>query len=314
MILLKGTEIRDGKKEILRSRINDIREREGDRFVPPTLVIFQVGNNNSSGIYIEQKKRFANYIGVEVLHIELPEHISELELIAEIQNYNLDDSVHGIIVQLPLPRHLSVHNITNAIDYKKDVDGLSSTSLGLLVQRNFKLDDINKTGEEMDKFNKPSFKGFIPATAKGILSLLDEYGIEVEGKRVCVIGRSVLVGKPIALIMIAKNATVTVCHSKTLNLKDITKSSDILISAIGAPAFFDDTFVSKGQIIIDVGITSVDIKTGEGENIRKVSGDFKFEEVSSVVGFITPVPGGVGPLTVASLFENLFESFYNSLL
>jgi 5,10-methylene-tetrahydrofolate dehydrogenase/methenyl tetrahydrofolate cyclohydrolase len=315
MILLRGTDIRDGKRENLRSRINDIKEKEGDKFIPPTLVIFQIGDNASSTVYIGQKKKFAEYVGALVLHINLPEYVSESDLIAEINNYNMDDSVHGIIVQLPLPRHLSVHNITNAIDYRKDVDGLSSTSLGLLVQRNFKLDnDVIKGGESMDKFKNLDFKGFIPATAKGVITLLDEYGIEVEGKSVCVIGRSVLVGKPISLVMLAKNATVTICHSRTANLNEITKRSDILISAIGKPGFIDKTFVRENQILIDIGITSVDVKTGEGENVRKVCGDFDFEKIKDAVEAITPVPGGVGPLTVVSLFENLFESFHNSLL
>jgi 5,10-methylene-tetrahydrofolate dehydrogenase/methenyl tetrahydrofolate cyclohydrolase len=310
MILLQGTKIRDSKKENLRVRINEIKQKEGDRFTPPTLVIFQVGDNKTSGVYIEQKKKFAEYVGAEVLHIKLPEHVEEEDVIEEIKNYNMDASIHGIIVQLPLPRHLSVHNITNAIDYRKDVDGLSSTSLGLLVQRNFKTEEK----ETIDHFENAIFKGFIPATAKGVLSLLDEYDIDVEGKKVCMIGRSVLVGKPIAIALIAKDATVTICHSKTLNLKEITKTSDILISAVGVPNFIDKTFVSPGQVIIDVGITSTDIKTGEGENIRKLNGDFCFEEVSRIVTSITPVPGGVGPLTVSSLFENLFESFYNTLL
>jgi 5,10-methylene-tetrahydrofolate dehydrogenase/methenyl tetrahydrofolate cyclohydrolase len=320
MILLKGTQIRDSKRENLRSKINEIKEKEGDRFIPPTLVIFQIGDNASSSVYIGQKKRFAEYVGAEVLHIALPEHVSEFDVIAEIQNYNMDDSVHGIIVQLPLPRHLSVHNITNSIDYRKDVDGLSGVSLGLLVQRNFKLDedagiaDGREGNLEMDKFKTHPFKGFIPATAKGILSMLLEYNIELEGKKVCIIGRSVLVGKPTALLMLAKNATVTICHSKTINLKEITKQSDILISAIGKPGFINKTFVSENQILIDVGITSIDTKTGDGENVRKVCGDFEYEEVSKVVYAITPVPGGVGPLTVTSLFENLFESFCNSLL
>lgn len=323
MILLRGAEIRDNKRENLRSRIIWLKEKEGDRFIPPTLVIFQVGDNKSSGVYIEQKKKFAEYIGAEVLHIKLPEHVSEFELIEEIKNYNVDESVHGIIVQLPLPRNLSVQNITNSIDFKKDVDGLSSTSLGLLVERNFKMDEVitpslrDLNGElrvDADKFKSFIFKGFIPATAKGVLSLLDEYNIDVSGKKVCVIGRSVLVGKPIALTLLAKNATVTICHSKTLNLKEITKSSDILISAVGVPGLIDKSFVSEGQVVIDVGITSVEIKSGEGENIRKLCGDFAFDEVAPVVYAITPVPGGVGPLTVASLFENLLESFFNSLI
>lgn len=311
MILLRGIEIRNNKRENLRINIAKVKEKEGDRFTPPVLVIFQVGENKSSGVYIEQKKKFATDIGAEVLHIKLSEHVEEFEIIEEIKNYNLDDSIHGIIVQLPLPRHLSVHNITNAIDYRKDVDGLSSTSLGLLVERNFKMDEEEVS---LDSGIKPVFKGFIPATAKGVLSLLDEYNIDVEGKKVCVVGRSVLVGKPVALTLLARSATVTICHSKTVDLKELTKSSDIIISAIGIPGFIDKHFVSPGQAVIDVGITSTEIKTGEGENIRKICGDVAYEEVSNIVHALTPVPGGVGPLTVSSLFENLFESFYDTLL
>lgn len=309
MIILNGLKIRDSKRENLRSQIEMLKKKGGSRFIPPVLVILQVGDNKTSGVYIDQKKKFATYIGAEVLHIKLPEYVEEQDVIGEIQNYNLDSSVHGIIVQLPLPRHLSVHNITNAIDYKKDVDGLSSTSLGLLVLRNFKMDDPSRSAG-----TEPLFKGFIPATAKGILSLLDEYDINVEGKRVCVVGRSTLVGKPVALTMIAKNATVTVCHSKTFNLSAITKASDILISAVGVPGLINGEFVSEGQIVIDVGITSSENKNENGEIVRKLSGDVSFDEVSNIISAISPVPGGVGPLTVTSLFENLFESFCNSLL
>ena len=298
MILLNGIEVRNNKRENLRSKIEEIKSREGDEFIPPTLVIIQIGNNSASGIYIKQKKNFAEYIGAEVLHINLPEHIEEREVILEIQNYNLDSTIHGIIVQLPLPRHLSVHNITNAIDYTKDVDGLSNMSLGLLVERNFKMDASGEIGKDRkvnsDQYKVLNFKGFIPATAKAVLMLLDEYEIDVEGKNVCVVGRSVLVGKPTALLMLAKNATVTVCHSKTKNLKELTSSADILISAIGANRFIDAKFVSKGQVVIDVGINSSEIKNEEGVVVKKLFGDVAFEEVSKIVSAISPVPGGVG--------------------
>ena len=313
MILLSGIKIRDNRREGLFSQINEIKKREGDKFIPPTLVIFQVGENKSSGVYIEQKKKFATYIGAEVLHIKLGEQVEESEIIAEIKNYNIDDSVHGIIVQLPLPRHLSVSNITNSIDYKKDVDGLSSTSLGLLAQRNFK-NDKNQQDKNSDEFKKTHFEGFIPATAKGVLSLLEEHDIDVDGKKVCILGRSVLVGKPIALTVLAKNATITVCHSKTNKIEELTKAADIIISAVGTPGFITKDFVSSGQKIIDVGISSVEVMDENGEIVRKLFGDVDFENVFKIVSAITPVPGGVGPLTVVSLFENLFESFCNTLI
>ena len=308
MILLSGIKIRDSKRERLRLEIESLKEKQGDKFIPPTLVIFQVGDNKSSGVYIEQKKKFAEYIGAQVLHIKMNEDIKESEIIDEIKNYNIDDSVHGIIVQLPLPRHLSVHNITDVIDCKKDVDGLSSQNLGLLVKRNFNIE------KDIDKFTESYFKGFIPATAKGVLSILDEYDIDVSGKRVVVLGRSILVGKPIALSLLAKNATVTICHSKTKDLSDITKNADILISAVGVRNLIDENFVSEGQIVIDVGISSYEIINENGESVRKISGDVDFESVSKIISAITPVPGGVGPLTVTSLFENLFESFCNTLI
>ena len=319
MILLSGIEIRNNKRDNLRSKIEGIKKKYDDKFTPPTLVIFQIGDNTSSVVYIEQKKKFADYIGAQVLHIKLPELIEERDVIEEINNYNIDDTVHGIIVQLPLPKHLSVHNITNAIDYKKDVDGLCSTSLGLLVLRDFNNQKYSTEGKmDHDKINdeeKPfEFKGFMPATTKGILTLLDEYGIEIEGKNVCIVGRSVLVGKPTALILLARNATVTICHSKTKNLKELTGSADILISAVGSPNLIDKNFVSKNQVIIDVGIKSLEIKDENGNIVKKLFGDVSFDEVSKIVSAITPVPGGVGPLTVTSLFENLFESFYNTLL
>ena len=292
MKLLKGTDLRDKKREYLKSKIEDISIKTGDKFIPPTLVIFQIGDNTASSVYIEQKKKFATYIGAQVLHIKMSDEITEEELIQEIQNYNKDDTVHGIIVQLPLPRHITPYNVTNSIDYKKDVDGLSSTNLGLLVKRNFKLPHSG-------------FQGCIPATAKGVLSLLEEYNINVEGKKVCIVGRSVLVGKPISLLMLALDATITVCHSKTNHLEYITRESEILIVATGSPKMINKNFVSKDQIIIDVGITSVD---------GKLCGDVDVEDVDSIINAVTPVPGGVGPLTVCSLFENLFESFINSLI
>ncbi|MEI6042177.1 MAG: bifunctional 5,10-methylenetetrahydrofolate dehydrogenase/5,10-methenyltetrahydrofolate cyclohydrolase [bacterium] len=314
MILLRGVEIRNNKRENLKIQIETIKNKKIDSFIPPVLVIFQIGDNKASGVYIEQKKQFAAYIGAEVLHIKLPDDIEEEEVLEEIRNYNNDSSVHGIIVQLPIPKNLSVHNITNEIDYRKDVDGLSSTSLGLLVDRDFNEKKNSESKIVDDDFRKSVFKGFIPATTKGVLSLFEYYDIELEGKNVCIVGRSVLVGKPTALVILAKNATITVCHSKTKNLKDITKAADIIISAIGVPNMIDESYVSLGQTIIDIGIVSREEKNENGESVRKLCGDVAFDEVSKIVNAITPVPGGVGPLTVASLFENLFESFYNTLL
>jgi methylenetetrahydrofolate dehydrogenase (NADP+)/methenyltetrahydrofolate cyclohydrolase len=265
MIILDGKIARAHYTDVLIKRIKDLT------FVP-CLVIIQVGNRPDSDSYIKSKKSFAQKIGVKEIHIQFPENVEQKEIIETIKKYNDDQSVQGIIVQLPLPPHLNADTIVEYIDSKKDVDGLTSQT------------------------------SFIPATARGISELLDFYNVDLSNKKVTVVGRSKLVGLPISKMCEKRKAIVTVCHSKTENIKQKTKDADIVIVAIGKPHLIDESYLSKGQIIVDVGITRV------GEVLQ---GDVNFEKVKDIVEMITPVPGGVGQMTVLSLFENLVDACYN---
>ena len=234
----------------------------------PKLIIIQIGDLPESNTYIRHKKLFGERIGANVLHKKYPEKISGVKLISDIKKFNHDPSVNGIMVQLPGPKNFNVKEVLNTIDYKKDVDGLRG--------------------------------GFIPATALGAIALLDQYKIQISGKKVVVVGSSNLVGKPLALALVDRGATVTICHKDTKNLPEETRRADILISAVGLPKLITLKHVSKNQTVIDIGITV----TKDG----KVVGDVDFKKVSKIVRAITPVPGGVGPMTVASLFQNLLKA------
>ncbi len=271
--------ILDGKKarDFIAAKIQSELKKLGTM---PKLVIVQVGDNESSSVYIKQKKLFGEKLGFRVEHMKFDKEIKESDLVLEIKKLNLDKSVNGIIIQLPLPKNLDKINVLEAINPEKDVDGLNSKNLRLFLEKK----------EE----------GFVPATTKGIISLLDFYKIGIEGKKVTVIGRSFLVGKPTATAFLNRSATVTVCHRKTKNLKEEVKKAEIIVVAAGSPKLIKKSFVKSGQTIIDVGIT----KVGD-----KVVGDVDFKNVSKIVKAITPVPGGVGPMTVVSLFENLLTAY-----
>jgi methylenetetrahydrofolate dehydrogenase (NADP+)/methenyltetrahydrofolate cyclohydrolase len=257
--------ILDGK--IIRDEILVRLKKEVEAFlIKPILSIIQVGDLAESNKYIKNKKSFAEEIGVEVKHLQFPDTISKTELAEEIKKLNNDKSVRGIIIQLPLPKTLEEIEMINLINPEKDVDGLT-------------------TGPK-----------FVPATAKGVLTLLDYYKIEIAGKKVAMVGRSKLVGLPIAKVLQERGAEVSLVHSKTENPREITKQANILIVAIGKPNLIDETYVKEGQVIVDVGINF---------QLEKLVGDVNFEKVKNIVTAISPVPGGVGPLTVASLFENL---------
>ncbi|NQV88517.1 MAG: bifunctional 5,10-methylenetetrahydrofolate dehydrogenase/5,10-methenyltetrahydrofolate cyclohydrolase [Parcubacteria group bacterium] len=280
--------ILDGK--IIRDKIQrELAEAVSKLPSKPKLVIIQVGDNPDSNAYVNQKKIFGEKIGVAVELCKFDDSIGE-EVIAEnIEELNSDKSTNGIIVQLPLPTHLDASKLISNIDPNKDVDGLTPVNVRKLFE------------------NDPS--GFVPATAKGVLSLLDYYSIPLEGKRVTVIGRSVLVGKPIALTLLARNATVTVCHRKTKDLIKETKDADIIIVAAGCPGLISAEHVSFGQTVVDVGINLISGKKFNEEIVgKKFVGDVDFEAVKNIVSAISPVPGGVGPMTVASLFENLLKA------
>lgn len=236
------------------------------------LAVIQVGADPASSVYVRNKKKACAYIGIESLSYELPEETTEEELLALIQKLNDNPDVHGILCQLPLPKHICEDHVIQAIDPQKDVDGFHPQNVGALV--------VGK-------------KGFVSCTPAGIIQLLKRSNIEIAGKHCVVIGRSNIVGKPMALLMLRENATVTICHSRTENLKEICKEADILIVAIGKPRYIGADYIKEGAVVIDVGI--------HRNEENKLCGDVRFEEAEQIASYITPVPGGVGPMTIAML-------------
>ena len=278
------TQIIDGKKisqeikDELREQVAKLKEQGTN----VSLAVIQVGNDPASSVYVRNKKLACEYIGIQSLSYELPEETSEEELVGLVQKLNEDPAVNGILVQLPVPAHINADKIIQTISPDKDVDGFHPQNVGKLV-----------IGE----------RGFVSCTPAGIIQLLKRSGIEITGKHCVVIGRSNIVGKPMALLMLRENATVTVAHSKTHNLKEICQNADILIVAIGKPQFITADYVKDGAVVIDVGIH-------RDEN-NKLCGDVKYDEVAPKASAITPVPGGVGPMTIAMLMHNCLESFNN---
>ena len=243
------------------------------------LAVIQVGNDPASSVYVGNKKKACEFCGMESLSYELPEETTQEELLALIEELNQKKEVNGILVQLPVPKHIDEKTIINAISPKKDVDGFHPQSVGSLC------------------IGQP---GFVSCTPAGIIELLKRTNVDIAGKNCVVIGRSNIVGKPMALLMLRENATVTVTHSKTKNLKEITKQADILIVAIGKPKFVDSSYVKDGAVVIDVGI--------HRNEDNKLCGDVDFESVKTIASAITPVPGGVGPMTIAMLMKNCVDS------
>ena len=279
--ILKGAVVRDSRLDELKEKISRLHRR-------PVLAIIQIGDRHDSNAYIREKKIFADKVGALVRHIRFSENEKDAAIIDAIKELNFDKSINGVIVQLPVPEKLPVYKIIDSIDPSKDVDGLTSFNLAKMLRN----DDVV----------------FTPAVARGIVSLLQYYKVPIRGSKVVVIGRSVLVGKPTALVMLKQDATVTVCHKGTKNLSRITRAADIIISAAGKPQLIGKRHVSRGQVVIDVGINAVSGKLEDEIKGRRISGDVDFTAVSNIVRAISPVPGGVGPMTVLSLFENLYES------
>lgn len=270
-IILDGKMLRDKIFESLKAKLDKMQQK-------PTLAVILVGENPASQIYVRNKKKTAEKLGINSLSIEYPSDISEEELLNKIKELNSDEKVTAILVQLPLPTHINKNRIIDAILPQKDVDGLTPYNLGKLF-----------SGEEPYVY---------PCTPKGILLLLDEYNIKLEGKNIVVVGRSNLVGKPVAQMLLKRNATVTMCHSHTKNLSEITKTADIIVSAVGKKVI-GEKMLKSDCVVIDVGIF-------RDEN-GKISGDVDFENVSKTAAYISPVPGGVGPMTIASLMLNTVE-------
>lgn len=276
-------EILDGKK--LREKILDELKLKVESFTQkPSLVVILVGENPASKIYVNNKKKTAQNLGINSEVINYPSDITEQELLDKIEKLNNDKNVTAILVQLPLPSHISKENVINAISPSKDVDGFTPYNFGKLF-----------SGLEPVVY---------PCTPKGILLLLDEYGIKLEGKHAVIVGRSNIVGRPLSQMLLNRNATVTVCHSRSENLSDIIKTADIVVSAAGKNVIKGE-MLKSGCVVVDVGI----FKDENG----KTRGDVDFETASQVASYISPVPGGVGPMTIASLMLNTVELYVKNL-
>lgn len=275
MTLIDGKKTSQDIKDEVKAEVAKLKESG----VEPTLAVILVGENPASQVYVRNKKRACEYTGIRSLSYELPESTTEEELLKLIDELNERADCDGILVQLPLPKHIDEKKITNAISPKKDVDGFHPVNVGNML-----------IGDEC----------FLPCTPHGIIELLKRYGVEIDGKKAVVVGRSNIVGKPMAMLLLRENATVTICHSHTEDLKKECSEADILIAAIGKPKFFNAEYIKDGAAVIDVGM--------DRDENGKLCGDVDFEAVKDKCSFITPVPGGVGPMTIAMLMKNTLIS------
>jgi methylenetetrahydrofolate dehydrogenase (NADP+)/methenyltetrahydrofolate cyclohydrolase len=280
-------EIINGKlvtAEVRKNITEEIKDFVSKTGVTPGLAVILVGNNPASAVYVRNKHKACLEVGINSYQIELPESTTEEELLTKISELNADKNVHGILVQLPLPKHISEDKIINAIDPSKDVDAFHPANVGKIMRGKY---------------------DFLPCTPAGIMELLHFYNVEVSGKNCVVIGRSNIVGKPMSLLLLAENGTVTVCHSKTKDLKAVAREADILVVAIGRSRFVSADMVKEGAVVIDVGIN----RTEDG----KLCGDVDYEAVEKVASMITPVPGGVGPMTITMLLKNTLTAAKKSI-
>ena len=281
MVKIDGKAFSQVILEKIREEHNQLKEKYGKQ---AGLAVVIVGNNPASQVYVRNKMKACENVGFYSENIELDENISEEELLQEIDKLNKNDRINGILVQLPLPSHINELKIIDNISPEKDVDGFHVANIGKVV-----------IGDET---------GFLSCTPYGIMQLLEEYKIEIAGKDAVIIGRSNIVGKPMALMLIQKGATVQVCNSRTKDLRKKLNDADIIIVAAGVPKLLKKEDVKEGAVVIDVGINRVD---------GKICGDVDYEKVVEKASYITPVPGGVGPMTIASLIKNTFKSYKNSL-
>lgn len=276
-MIIDGKSISAKRKDELKLKVDKIKQ-DGGRV--PKLTVILVGNNQASQTYVRNKERGCAYVGMLSDIVLKDENISEDELIAEIDRLNHDDTVDGILVQLPLPQHINEDKILDLIDPCKDVDGFHPTNVAKLM-----------LGQD----------GLVPCTPKGMMVLLDEINYDLTGKEVVVVGRSNIVGKPVSLLCLQKNATVTIAHSRTKDLKKVCQRADILIAAIGKAKFFNREYIKDGAVVLDVGINR--------DSNNKLCGDVDYNDVKDIVSYITPVPGGVGPMTIAMLLENTLQAY-----
>lgn len=274
-VIIDGKEVAKKTRENLKKEVEELKAIN----INPKLAVVMVGDNAASKVYVKNKSKACNEVGVEYEEYFLNANTTQKELIDLIRKLNEDTSVNGILLQSPLPPHLDINEAFKTIDYRKDVDGFHPMNVGKLV-----------LGQDT----------FVSCTPYGIMRLFEEYGIDLCGKNVVILGRSNIVGKPLVQCCLNKNATVTVCHSKTKDVTEAARNADVLISAIGKPCFVTENMVKDGAVVIDVGINRLD--TG------KIVGDVDFENVSKKASYITPVPGGVGPMTVAMLLNNVVKA------
>lgn len=273
--IIDGKKISQEIKDELKEKVAELK-KEG---INKCLAVIQVGDDPASSVYVRNKKKGCEYIGIDSKSYELPSETTQEELIKLVEELNENDSINGILVQLPLPKHINEDAVIRAISPQKDVDGFHPQSVGALC-----------IGQQ----------GFVSCTPAGIIELLKRSNIEIEGKECVIVGRSNIVGKPMSLLMLRENATVTIAHSRTKDLKNVCKRADILIVAIGKSEFVTSEYVKEGAVVIDVGINR--------DSDNKLKGDVKFDEVEPLCSAITPVPGGVGPMTIAMLLKNCIEA------
>lgn len=280
MVLIDGKKVSAEVRVCLAKEAKELKEKTGR---VPGLATVLVGDDPASAVYVRNKNKICRELGFKSFEQKLSLDTSEAKLLKLIKELNSNNDIHGILVQLPLPNQIDSEKILQAIDPNKDVDGFHPINVGKLVVGNALL---------------------TPCTPSGIIKLLDHYEIDISGKHAVVLGRSNIVGKPVSMLLLQRNATITICHSRTKNLEEITRSADILVAAIGRANFVTENMVRKGAIVIDVGINRVD---------GKLTGDINFEPVSKKASYITPVPGGVGPMTIALLMENTLKAFKKSI-
>ena len=273
--IIDGKAISQAIKDEVKAKVADLNTKG----IYPSLAVILVGNDPASAVYVGNKKKACEYTGIKSVSYELPDETTQTELLELIDKLNKDDSINGILCQLPLPKHIDEDAIIRAISPLKDVDGFHPETVGKMV-----------IGE----------KGFLPCTPAGVIELLKRSNVDITGKECVVVGRSNIVGKPMSILLLRENGAVTTCQSKTKNLKEVCKRADILVVAIGKPKFIDDEYVKEGATVIDVGIH-------RGAD-NKLCGDVDYEKVAPVAGLITPVPGGVGPMTIAMLMKNCADS------
>ncbi|HDR6314083.1 TPA: bifunctional methylenetetrahydrofolate dehydrogenase/methenyltetrahydrofolate cyclohydrolase FolD [Bacillus thuringiensis] len=274
-VIIKGNEVAEKKRAQLTEEVVKLKEQG----IVPGLAVILVGEDPASRSYVKGKEKGCEQVGIYSELIEFPETITEERLLAEIDRLNADDRINGILVQLPLPKHIEEKAIIERISPEKDVDGFHPISVGRMM-----------TGQDT----------FLPCTPHGIVELVKETNLDISGKHVVVIGRSNIVGKPVGQLFLNENATVTYCHSKTKNMKELSKLADILIVAVGRPKMITADYIKEGAVVIDVGVNR--LETG------KLCGDVDFDNVLDVAGYITPVPKGVGPMTITMLLHNTVES------